>query len=93
MGRSGIEVGVTEASEGTQRSVVRGYAIEHKVRCVVLDGAGGPYVEQMGGGMEGFDQKARRHVSLEEGAEDVVCRADGTLRLAILVTGVRTGEA
>jgi hypothetical protein len=39
--------------------VVRMSAIETKVGCVMVNGAGGTDVEKVGGGVEGFDPKGR----------------------------------
>lgn len=45
--------------------------MEQEVRSVVRDGAGWSDIEEVGGGVEGFNPKGRRHMRLEkESAKD-----------------------
>lgn len=60
----------------------------------MVDGTRGTYVEQIGGGVEGFDPEGGRHVRLEKNsAENVVGGTDRAFGLAILGGSVRAREA
>lgn len=71
-----------------------GYAVQHVKGGVVGNGTGWTKTEEVGGGVEAFYPKFRRHVSLEKKcAHDVVGGANGPLSFAILWRGMGEGEA
>lgn len=94
MATGGGEVGIAEAPEHAELSIVGRHAKQELVRGLRLAGVARTAVEEEGGGAEGFSPQASGHGCVhQQSTHAVVESAQSTLRFAILLTGVWTGEA
>ena len=60
-------------------------AMKAVIWCLVGNGTRGTAIEEIGGGVKGFDPKFWWHAGLDnECTDDVVCGADGMLGFAVL---------
>ena len=85
MGSGGVEIGVAQTAKCANVVVVGVSTVKHEVWCVVVDGSGGSYIEEVCGSVKGFYPKFGGHAGLDkECAKYVVCGADGALSFPVL---------
>jgi hypothetical protein len=87
-------VGVTQAAEHAEGTIVRVGLVEAVIGNVEIYGLGGPYINKVCCRSCRFGPVGWRHGRLkEERASNIIDRADGALGFAVLGGGVRAGEA